>query len=306
MARAAAGRTMTSVTKVEPPTRRPSEQTVHQAVSTELTAAALVPLSMRGSPDAGLDRGDLAARVEDPALPLASRLAAGAMLALLGDPRIGEIPATCFVPPAGDAPGYWLATYPVTNWEYWRLLSHTGYSGRPGSWYLGAYPWPRANHPVAGLRAQDARAYAAWLSERTGHPWRLPTEAEWEYAAQGPDGLEYPWGEEFDPDAANTRETGLHTTSPVGAFPAGRSPFGVSDMAGNVNEYVADWHAGHPITRGGSFCHYSDLARTRRRYESAPGSRYSAGFRLATSQQPPAGPAGGPPESSPPRDPERR
>lgn len=291
------------------------------------------------SPLTPAERGVLAAEAENAALPLARRLAAGAILAVIGDPRIGVMPVTCFVPGTDvelglashevprvtaawahvgvEAPwiekespahrvsleDFWIARYPVTNSEYWTFLRESGHSGRPSTWYLGAYPWERANHPVAGVRAEDADAYAAWLSLRTGHPWRLPTEAEWEYAAKGPDGREFPWGEAFDPAAANTRETGLHTTSPVGVFPAGRSPFGAYDMAGNVEEYVADIYRPYPwgrliadhlvqsigtyrITRGGSFSRFGDLARTRRRHGAFPGPLYPAGFRLATSRRP--------------------
>jgi formylglycine-generating enzyme required for sulfatase activity len=219
---------------------------------------------------------ELAALVEDPAAPLGDRLTAGGILALIGDPRIGPTPTTCAVTggtvPIGLPPGsvaavvaawahrgvesawidketpvhevdladYWIAAYPVTNADYRDFLDDTGRPERPATWYLGAYPYDRSNHPVAGLRPEDADAYAAWLSQRTAHPWRLPTEAEWEYAAKGPRGLAFPWGNTFDPAAANTRESGIHTTTPVGAFPAGRSPCGAFDMGGNVEEYVAD------------------------------------------------------------------
>jgi toxoflavin biosynthesis protein ToxD len=281
----------------------------------------------------------MASLLEEATLPLAERLAAGAVLAVTGDPRIGTTPATCYVPGADVELGlaadevartvvawahvgveaswieketplhrvrlsdYWIGTYPVTNGEYRIFLRETGHERRPATWYLGAYPWERANHPAAGLQPEDADGYAAWLTRRTGHPWRLPTEAEWEYAAKGPDGHEFPWGDTFDPDAANTRETGLHTTSPVGAFPAGRSPFGACDMAGNVEEYVADVYAPYPggrfiadhlvesigtyrVTRGGSFCRFGDLARARRRHGAFPAPLYPAGFRLATSERP--------------------
>ncbi|BCJ60710.1 formylglycine-generating enzyme family protein [Micromonospora endophytica] len=285
------------------------------------------------------DPDRLATMVEDPALPLADRLAAGGLLALVGDPRIGPVPALCAVPGGRvtiglaaeqvasvvstwqqvgviadwivketpehpvDLSDFWIARYPVTNGEFRDFLADTGWSHRPSTWYLGAYPYDRSNHPVAGVRAHDADAYVAWLRERTGHRWRLPTEAEWEYAAKGPRGSEYPWGDRFDPAAANTRETGVHTTTPVGAFPAGRSPFGVLDLAGNVEEYVADDY--HPygggevvrddlvetlgryrVTRGGSFARFGDLARTRRRHGAFPDPLYPAGFRLATDTPP--------------------
>ncbi|MFJ8689324.1 formylglycine-generating enzyme family protein [Micromonospora wenchangensis] len=281
----------------------------------------------------------LVALVEDPAATLADRLAAGAVLALLGDPRTGERPAVRPVPGgpveiglpadrvaavtaawahvgveepwiAKENPAhrvvladYWIGTYPVTNAEYRRYLADTPDAPRPRTWYLGAYPWDRGNHPVAGVRPADADGYAGWLTRRTGHPWRLPTEAEWEHAAKGPAGTDFPWGDRFDPAAANTRETGVHTTTPVGAFPAGRSWCGAYDLAGNVEEYVADdyrpYPGGHPVhddlvatigryrvARGGSFARHGDLARTRRRHGGHPGPLYPIGFRLASSEPP--------------------
>jgi formylglycine-generating enzyme required for sulfatase activity len=285
------------------------------------------------------DPAVLARLAEDESATLRERLAAGTLLGLIGDPRLTPVPATRAVPAArvhigldgfevadvverwrhvgveddwidkevprhfAELADYWIATYPVTNGEYRAFLVDSGHENRPSTWYLGAYPWERANHPVAGVAAADADAYAAWFSERTGHPWRLPTEAEWEYAAAGPDGLEFPWGDTFDPDRANTRETGVHTTTPVGVFPGGRSPFGVLDLAGNVEEYIADDYRPYPggrhvadhlvqtmtdyrVTRGGSFSRFGDLARTRRRHGAFPGPLYPAGFRLATGVRP--------------------
>lgn len=285
----------------------------------------------------------LAALVEDPMASLAERLAAGGVLALIGDPRIAPLrPATCFVPGAMAEVGlraenvdevvadwahvgvvrswidketplhtvvledFWIARYPVTNEEYQIFLEETGHLGRPTTWYLGAYPYDRSNHPVAGVSPAEADDYCAWLSSRSGHPWRLVTEAEWEHAAKGADGREFPWGNTFDAQAANTRETGIHTTSPIGAFPAGRSPYGVDDMGGNVEEYVADTYAPYPggpyiadhlvesmgsyrVARGGSFSRFGDLTRTRRRHGAFPGPLYPVGFRLATSERPPCG-----------------
>ena len=82
-----------------------------------------------------------------------------------------------------------------------------------------------------GHYAEAADEYAGWLSRRTGRAFRLPSEAEWEYAASGGTAREFPWGDEFTPDRANSVEFGPLTTTPVGMYPLGRSAFGIDDMA---------------------------------------------------------------------------
>jgi len=192
-----------------------------------------------------------------------------------------------------------IARYPVTNAEFREFLAATLYAEIPTSWILQQFPIERANHPVYTISATAANAYANWLSQCTGRTFRLPAEAEWEWAAAGPDGREFPWGNEFDAFLANTAESGLFNTSPVGAFSGGESYFGASDMGGNIEEYVLDEYAPYPqgefvsdhltqihgryrIARGGSFARFRDLARTRRRHGHNPHSMvYAMGFRLA-------------------------
>ena len=106
--------------------------------------------------------------------------------------------------------------------------------------YLHDRKWNAPNFPVVGISWYEAEAYANWLSERTGHQYRLPTEAEWEKAARGTKGFKYPWGEQFDKNLCNSFEARLHRTSPVGIFPKGKSPYGCFDMAGNVWEWCSD------------------------------------------------------------------
>jgi formylglycine-generating enzyme required for sulfatase activity len=110
-------------------------------------------------------------------------------------------------------------------------------------------------HPVVYISSLEAIKYCQWLSARERKKYRLPTEAEWEYAARGADGRKYPWGNhEHRGDLANfaDRNTvfawsdheiddGYPESSPVGAFPFGASPFGVEDMAGNVWEWCVDY-----------------------------------------------------------------
>lgn len=142
----------------------------------------------------------------------------------------------------------------------------------------------------------DARNYCEWLSARTARRVRLPTETEWERAARGGDGREYPWGNHFDRALCNTREAGNGQALPVGSLPGGASPFGILDMAGNVDEWTATLYAPYPgapptvpdtelwavdphITRGGSFRQSRDLARCARRHAIYP-PLHGAGIRL--------------------------
>ncbi len=193
-----------------------------------------------------------------------------------------------------------MARYPVTNFEYQAFLEDSGYEGIPTSWLFGHVTLSESNKPVYTVTASAANEYAAWLSRKTGRQFRLPTEYEWEYAAAGKSGFEYPWGNDVRANACNTMETGLLSTSPVGMFPQSDSPFGLCDMAGNVEEYVStDYHA-YPggkiveddlylklglyrIARGGAFNRFIDLARCQRRHGAYPKSLYAIGFRLAES-----------------------
>ena len=93
------------------------------------------------------------------------------------------------------------------------------------------------NHPAVNVTWYEALAFCGWLSEKLGHPVTLPTEAQWEKAARGPDGRRYPWGPKITPQHANYDETGIGTTSAVGVFPLGASPCGALDMSGNAWEW---------------------------------------------------------------------
>jgi formylglycine-generating enzyme required for sulfatase activity len=151
-------------------------------------------------------------------------------------------------------------------------------------------------HPIDERPWRDAVAFCQWYSDTASDPVRLPTEVEWERAARGDDVREFPWGDSFDPRRGNLVEASLHRTCPVGSFPTGASPFGLLDMAGNVDEWTATPYAPYPgapadvpkleswaldphITRGGSWRHHRDLARCARRHGVYPGG-LGAGFRL--------------------------
>jgi formylglycine-generating enzyme required for sulfatase activity len=99
--------------------------------------------------------------------------------------------------------------------------------------------------PVSGVNWFDAEAYCHWVGRR------LPHEAEWELAARGTKGREYPWGDNWSPELTNTgagRDEDM-PLAPRGSFPGDRSPYGVMDMAGNVSEWVADWYRPYPGSR---------------------------------------------------------
>jgi len=176
---------------------------------------------------------------------------------------------------------FYIDRYPVTNAEYKRFMDATRHSP-PQHWRRGTYPEGKADHPVVHVRWSDAAAYAEWAGKR------LPTEAEWEKAARGTDGREYPWGNEFDKDKCNTNESGIWDTTPVGKYsPAGDSPYGVGDMAGNVWEWTADGSglAAMPL-RGGSWLDGRREARCASRRKHIPQRRNEfIGFRCASSTQ---------------------
>ncbi|NWF83568.1 MAG: SUMF1/EgtB/PvdO family nonheme iron enzyme [Bryobacteraceae bacterium] len=143
---------------------------------------------------------------------------------------------------------------PVTNGEYARFLRSSGYRPRHPEnflkhWQARAPPAGKEDHPVAYVDLEDARAYAKWAGKR------LPTELEWQYAAEGPAGLLYPWGNEMRPGRCNGGEGG--GTTPVRAFPDGRSPFGCYDMCGNTWEWTesecSDGRTRFAMLKGGSW-----------------------------------------------------
>src|SRR5690606_8543992 len=101
--------------------------------------------------------------------------------------------------------------------------------------------WNGADYPVVGVSWYEAVAFCRWLSEATGEAITLPTEEQWQYAAQGDDGRKYPWGDEWDCTRCNNSVEPCHSdgTTPVRQYEGpGDSPFGVVDMSGNVWEWT--------------------------------------------------------------------
>jgi formylglycine-generating enzyme required for sulfatase activity len=165
---------------------------------------------------------------------------------------------------------------PITNAQYAAFVAATGHRvpevdpatwrgyglihpyrrTRRHAWTGGATPPGRGDHPVVLVSHGDARAYAAWLSEVSGRRWRLPSEAEWEKAARGPEGRRFPWGRAWHPARLNSHDRGPFDTTPVGAYPAGASPYGLLDAAGQVYEWTATPAAAAGkrfIVKGGSW-----------------------------------------------------
>jgi formylglycine-generating enzyme required for sulfatase activity len=261
--------------------------------------------------------------------PLDVRLAAARALGA-GDPRIGAaaiIPAGSFWMGSGPQEGqaserprrqlalaaYSIDLVPVTVAQFAQFVAR-GYRERE-CWSEAGWAWrqtanvdrPRfwdeevwsaflaPNQPVVGVSWFEADACARMMGRR------LPTEAEWERAARGDEGRRYPWGDDWAPDRAAHRGLFRHTV-PVGCFPAGRSPFGLWDVAGNVWEWVADWYAesGYrageesdplgpaagtlKVARGGAWNALPPQLRCATRNAWSPEARYSnIGFRTAGS-----------------------
>ncbi len=188
-------------------------------------------------------------------------------------------------------PAYYIAAHEVTNAQWQRFDEATGY-GVP--WPNGRIPFGCEEHPVDRLGWHASGAYCEWAE------LRLPSELEWERAARGTNGLEYPWGDEWD--ATRCLVVSDEETCRVWEYPQGRCPYGLFHMAGNVGEWCADWYepgayayyasgdltsppsGTQRVVRGGDSSMNEHFARCTTRWysppvSSAPGDRH--GFRCA-------------------------
>ncbi len=258
-----------------------------------------------------------------------ARYTAGCVLSGIGDPRnLDEMVAVSageFVmgsDPSKDSdaymdeqpqhrlalPDFRIGKYPVTNAQYQRFVAAKEYRP-PGHWTDGKLALWQGSHPVVNVSWHDAIAYCAWLTETTGQTYRLPTEAEWERAARGDDARKFPWGGKTADERLCNFGMKVGETTAVGSYPAGASPCGALDMAGNVWEWTSslwgkDWlkpEFGYPYDstdgrenqnapdtmkrtlRGGSFGNGAQLVRCAYRARNSPNFRLDdIGFRVVS------------------------
>lgn len=175
---------------------------------------------------------------------------------------------------------YWIGRYDVTREQYNAFCQDTGRPAPGAAHFDDELTEDTSRHPVVMVSWDDVQAYCAWAG------LALPSEVQWEKAARGTDGRKYPWGNDWDPTRANyldasvpgdrimmgngktldehmaafggrdlEHDGGFPYTSPVGSFPAGVSPYGALDMAGNAFNWVEDWwdEDGFPRTVHGDF-----------------------------------------------------
>lgn len=211
-------------------------------------------------------------------LTAAERAKAGEYLGALGDPRLGvgldgrELPLIAWIGPlSGQLPvpdgtgwlnlpvaAFQIARFPVSVAQYAAFVAAGGYEdpslwqGEGWNWrqtmgdHANPYAWreqqAHPNRPVVGVSWYEAMAFCRWLSRVLGESIRLPTERQWQFAAGGEERRPFPWGEAAaDPETrANTSGSGIGAPVPVGIYPAGASPEGVMDLAGNVWEWCCD------------------------------------------------------------------
>ena len=186
---------------------------------------------------------------------------------------------------------YWMSQTTITNQMYQRFRRETGHRSPD---FAGDALYTADQQPVIGVDHSDAVAYCDWAGGR------LPTEAEWEFAARGTDGRVFPWG-----DAAPDPQRAVYgkvygkggAAAAVATYPGDVSPFGVLDMAGNVLEWCADWagpyssgleidptgasEGSNRIMRGGCWVYQEDSLQVTTRFFSVPHQKVSfAGFRM--------------------------
>ncbi len=206
--------------------------------------------------------------VNTPSIPIPSTNILEGMVLIRGSSfKMGYTPSekddkNKFVGPehTADVADFYIDKTEVSNQDYKKFIDATKRLGPP-TWKNNQFPSGEDLYPVTSVTLADAEAYAKWADKR------LPTEKEWEYAARGSDGRDYPWGKSWENGVAISAELQEESPRTVGSLPKGASPFGALDMAGNVWEWTSDKFAPYPgnketvdpklrdtiVIRGGSF-----------------------------------------------------
>jgi formylglycine-generating enzyme required for sulfatase activity len=224
-----------------------------------------------------------------------------------------EIPAGEFIYGEGDEQQsihldrYYISRYPITNAQFQAFIDAGGYNSE--EWWrdiVKVQPvephWKLANRPRETVSWYEAVAFCRWLGQSLRVDIRLPTEQQWEKAARGEDGREYPWGDGYLAGAANINETvdnigpnNQDQTTAVGLYPQGGSPSGGQDMSGNVWEWClnkdntqasveTDSSGDERVLRGGSWLGSPEDARSALRFRFYPGFQDgNFGFRVLCS-----------------------
>ena len=180
-----------------------------------------------------------------------------------------------------DIPDFEIGKYPVTNREYKKFVTHAEYV-MPQYWEDERFN-NNEDQPVVGVSWFDAKLFCDWLNSQQKGYYRLPTGVEWEWAASS--GVrKYPWGDnEPTPELANYCGR-VGQTTPVGNYPAGATPDGLMDMAGNVWEWCEDWYDEDKdvrVLRGGSWHSPSDRLLCSNGFVINPDGRVNSfGFRV--------------------------
>jgi formylglycine-generating enzyme required for sulfatase activity len=294
---------------------------VRSARLATLIVLATAPAALARTPTLGLPIEREAATSGAIALntptPSAVLIRAGRFVMGSDEPELSSALALCQSEPHGDlcseamfnvefAPhevflsDYWLDTTEVTV-ERFRRCVDAGACRLP-PYAAGGERFDRPSYPVTLVTWQDAAGYCAWVGGR------LPTEAEWERGARGPSSRRYPWGDTYNPFVLNHGQLardeldatdGYAELAPVGSFPDGRTPDKIADLAGNAEEWVADYFTPeYPkesvvnpkgpdsgeerVVRGGSYGHGRSRVRGAAREKDLPGARRPwRGFRCA-------------------------
>ncbi|MBI4457150.1 MAG: SUMF1/EgtB/PvdO family nonheme iron enzyme [Acidobacteria bacterium] len=194
-----------------------------------------------------------------------------------------------------NLPDYWIDKYEVTNGQFLKFVTESDYKPE-GDWRT-IYRIGMENYPVANVTLSDAKAFCQWAGKR------LPAEEEWEKAARGAQGQDYPWGNGWEAGRADTYEAGIRERVEVGKMVGDVSPLGVHDSMGNVQEWTASEYQAYPngpkdpayktgryAVRGASYALYGNDkdAPFKIWVRSAffPKSQFGIGFRCASDTEP--------------------